>query len=395
MKKNILGVTSLTVLAIALTLSVNLNHQVVQAEDGSGSTVYVTENNQQGWSYAATNAGGDVNFVTDPSAPGGSGALQLTTDGTNAARAQYLHAANTRLRDVDELSYYTRQISGPAHAAAAYQLITCLGGRSTTGQCIGFTTFNFEPYQNGVVATNGTWQFWDVDAGQFWSTRTVNAGGACTVTAGNGGAPFYRLQQLQTACPSAVVVGFGANVGTFNPNYNVYVDQFNFDGTTYNFQPYMVALTKEACKNGGFELVTQADGQPFRNQGQCVSYVNRTQNDDDDDDGDDDDDATPSPSPSPSPSISPSPSPTVSPSPTASPTPSPTRTPSPSPTRTPSATPTPSPTATATPGTSPTPMIGPPTNAAQCKNGGWQRFNTPRTFRNQGDCIQFVRDSED
>lgn len=35
-------------------------------------------------------------------------------------------------------------------------------------------------------------------------------------------------------------------------------------------------------------------------------------------------------------------------------------------------------------------QIGPPTNKDQCKNGGWQFFNYPRTFKNQGDCIQFV-----
>ena len=37
-----------------------------------------------------------------------------------------------------------------------------------------------------------------------------------------------------------------------------------------------------------------------------------------------------------------------------------------------------------------TPKIGPPTDKEQCKNGGWQRFNYPRTFKNEGDCIQFV-----
>ncbi len=36
------------------------------------------------------------------------------------------------------------------------------------------------------------------------------------------------------------------------------------------------------------------------------------------------------------------------------------------------------------------PATGPPINKDQCKNGGWMRFDTPRTFRNQGDCIQFV-----
>ncbi|HKO36023.1 MAG TPA: thrombospondin type 3 repeat-containing protein [Pyrinomonadaceae bacterium] len=34
-------------------------------------------------------------------------------------------------------------------------------------------------------------------------------------------------------------------------------------------------------------------------------------------------------------------------------------------------------------------QTGPPTKD-QCKNGGWQFFNYPRTFKNQGDCIQFV-----
>jgi len=38
----------------------------------------------------------------------------------------------------------------------------------------------------------------------------------------------------------------------------------------------------------------------------------------------------------------------------------------------------------------PTPQIGPPTTKDQCKNGGWQQFNTPRAFKNQGDCIQFI-----
>lgn len=46
--------------------------------------------------------------------------------------------------------------------------------------------------------------------------------------------------------------------------------------------------------------------------------------------------------------------------------------------------------ASGTPTPTPTPTVGPPTNKDQCKNGGWQTFNTPRRFKNQGDCIQFV-----
>ena len=38
--------------------------------------------------------------------------------------------------------------------------------------------------------------------------------------------------------------------------------------------------------------------------------------------------------------------------------------------------------------------VGPPTSADQCKNGGWEQFNTPRTFKNQGDCVSFVQNGK-
>src|SRR4051794_23831750 len=90
--------------------------------------IVVTPTNLQGWSTADTSAGGDVNFVVDNTAPAGVGALQLTTDATNTARAQFMHAANTPLSGITELSYYTRQISGPPVADPSYQLPVCLGG---------------------------------------------------------------------------------------------------------------------------------------------------------------------------------------------------------------------------------------------------------------------------
>jgi hypothetical protein len=35
-------------------------------------------------------------------------------------------------------------------------------------------------------------------------------------------------------------------------------------------------------------------------------------------------------------------------------------------------------------------QTGPPRDVEQCKNNGFQRFDFPRTFRSQGECIQFV-----
>src|SRR6478735_8367676 len=120
----------------------------------AASTVVVTPTNTQGWSTADTRPGGAVNYVVDATAPAGVGALQLTTDATTTAKAQYMHAASTPLSAVTELSYYTKQNSAPFYGAdASYQLPVCLGGISGT-TCNGFTTFVYEPYENGTV-TNG------------------------------------------------------------------------------------------------------------------------------------------------------------------------------------------------------------------------------------------------
>ena len=35
-------------------------------------------------------------------------------------------------------------------------------------------------------------------------------------------------------------------------------------------------------------------------------------------------------------------------------------------------------------------QTGPPLNKDQCKNAGWLKFDVPRRFKNQGDCIQYV-----
>lgn len=239
----------------------------------AASTVVVTPTNTQGWSTADTRPGGAVNFITDPTSPLPTGALQLTTDATTTSKAQYLHAATTPIADVTQLGYATKQVSAPfAGADASYQLPALLNG--TTG----FTTFVYEPYQNGVV-TPGVWQTWDVAAGQFWSSRSVTCSNGAVV-AGGGGVPFYTLDQIKTMCPEAVVQGFGVNIGSNNPSYNVEADAVSFNGTTYNFEvvePGPVVnepTSKNACKKDGYKTLTDSQGQPFKNQGKCVSYAN-------------------------------------------------------------------------------------------------------------------------
>ncbi len=71
----------------------------------AATTIVVTPANTQGWSTADTRPGGTVNFIIDPTSPAPNGALQLTTDATATAKAQYLHAAIASLASVTDLSY--------------------------------------------------------------------------------------------------------------------------------------------------------------------------------------------------------------------------------------------------------------------------------------------------
>lgn len=301
-------ITAITALVSATLLMI--------ATAGAAGNIVVTQTNQQGWSTSDTRPGGTVSFVSDATAPAGAGALRLTTDATTAAKAQYIHGTNTPLSQASDLSYFTKQVSGPPVADPSYQVLVCLNGIAGTdcvanapaGSQASFTTLVFEPYQNtaqGVVVP-GVWQQWDIDAGTLWSSRTV----ACSnggVLAGSGGPPFYSLQQVATMCPGAVVVGFGVNIGTFNPSYNVLTDLVKFNTTTYDFEPdtdndgigdgvdncrftsntdqtdtdgdgigdacdaSTKPSTKDQCKNGGF---TRFNDPVFKNQGDCIQFVN-------------------------------------------------------------------------------------------------------------------------
>jgi hypothetical protein len=35
--------------------------------------------------------------------------------------------------------------------------------------------------------------------------------------------------------------------------------------------------------------------------------------------------------------------------------------------------------------------VGPPAGVEGCKQDGWKAFNAPRTFKSQGDCLQYVK----
>ena len=208
--------------------------------------------------------------------PLGVGSLQLQTN-TGSEKVflfNYDHVG-TRLADINRLGYATYRTTGDLQQVTALNMQVDFNGPDVEG---GFTTLVFEPVYNtaqGAVVDN-TWQTWDAYNGGnavWWSTRNIP--GVCAFTC------YVTWEQIVAANPNATILGgYGFNQGSGNPNLTVNVDALSIgtrgdEGSciTYNFDPYRVAATKEDCKNGGYNQVRDAQGNTFRNQGQCVSYV--------------------------------------------------------------------------------------------------------------------------
>lgn len=235
--------TVLAVLGGAVALALGVAGPAAAAVDSNAGSQFdrevvrpadISADWSQDWSTADTRPGGTVSIVTTYGAPAGlgRGSVQLTTDATNAAKAQIMtqEGAGTPLSQVSRLSYWTYQQSGPAHAAAGFNLVIDANGPAPGG----FATLVWEPYQNGTVLPQ-TWQFWDLTQGKWWSTRQING-----VAPSPGGPPTATLGQIAAWNPDAVVLGFGANVGSYNPSYVVATDGLTFNETTYDFEPAAV-----------------------------------------------------------------------------------------------------------------------------------------------------------
>jgi hypothetical protein len=223
-------------------------------------------------------AAGGAAFREGPGAPPAvTGSLQLTTPtGTDKITAFNYDQVGTTLSAIDALGYSTYRTTGSADQVAAINIEVDVNGAAPGG----FTTLVFEPtYNTGQQAVvSGVWQDWDAFNGGdaiWWSSNAIPS------------APnrdtFVSWDTIVAANPAAVIVGgFGVNQGSGNPALITATDALsigkNGNTTTYDFELFKVATDKDACKNDGYKNITDANGNGFKNQGQCVSYVNGREN---------------------------------------------------------------------------------------------------------------------
>ncbi len=145
----------------------------------------------------------------------------------------YLGIDNNGDNDVDG---YVRVHSGPVGTYS-----TCVPGWQSTGNLIGNNDLG--RYDYSAIGGSG------------YSTYSA---APASVTTGNVVEAF-------------IVV----DLGWFAPDgeMTILVDNINADGHITTFDPNVPA-SKDACKQGGWMSLDRADFTPFKNQGDCIQYVN-------------------------------------------------------------------------------------------------------------------------
>lgn len=214
-------------------------------------------------------------FVLGPGHPPmGTGSLELSTPlPTDKVSLFNFDHVGTPLASITAMSFATYR--DPSSTAAANQVPSIniqvdANGPSVPG---GFTTLVFEPVYNtnqGPILP-GTWQTWDAyNGGQaiWWSTRPING---CTL-----GPCYQTWAEIVANNPDATILGgYGVNQGSGNGGLTASVDALRIAYgnicVVYDFEPFRA--TNE-CKKGGWQGLSRTDFTPFKNQGDCVSYMN-------------------------------------------------------------------------------------------------------------------------
>ncbi|HJQ34435.1 MAG TPA: hypothetical protein VJ866_19805 [Pyrinomonadaceae bacterium] len=229
------------------------------------------------WVLYKRNAGDGEVRVGPATPPSGVGSYEITTPtGADKATLFNFDHVGVNLSDINKIGYSTYRSAGSLQQVAALNIQVDINGADPGG----FTTLVFEPVYNtgqGPVISN-QWQTWDAFQGGsavWWSSNPINV------------APnrdtFVSWSTIVAANPNAVIIGgFGVNEGSGNPGLTTATDNLSLgygtgDGAvcvTYDFEPYRVATSKDDCKDGGWQKVKTAGGAGFKNQGQCVQYVN-------------------------------------------------------------------------------------------------------------------------
>lgn len=162
-------------------------------------------------------------------------------------------------------------------AAAGADIVTPLEGGSISS----LTELNFE-YKNGGHCGAGAPRYnVQVDGNTYF----LGCSGGVQTPATTAGWTHVEFGPAQFAAAGIPLVGTLEDVyiifdegtdtpvgGTIDTAGEVYLDNFSVNNDVVGGPN--APTSKDDCKKDGWKTVTDANGNPFKNQGQCVSYFN-------------------------------------------------------------------------------------------------------------------------
>jgi hypothetical protein len=268
--------------ALALTVSAATTTQVVTP--ATLSFVWHFYDDER---YPSRQVPGKYQFVVGPAAAGvGSVRFQtILNERWNMSTSMF---GGTPLNSITALKFNTFQPSagqGVNCAAAASECAVYLNFDVDFGTgLLGYQRrLVYVPAVNGTVALD-TWQEWNTIApGALWTWSGYIANGNKWP---DGNTAQYRTwPDILAAFPAAHVnEDFGSSQLLFRAGepypagFVGYFDKATIgvsnNDVVYDFEPFQVATDKDACKGGGWQNLRRADGSTFKNQGDCIQYVN-------------------------------------------------------------------------------------------------------------------------
>ena len=119
----------------------------------------------------------------------------------------------------------------------------------------------------GVAYNTNTWGYHPI--GQSGPYESLNVGLATGTPASVGVDIESDAVFWNTSTAANYTDGGAGGVGIFrrDDNWTPYAPAFQLTA-------YTIATNKEGCKGSGWQTLTRADGSSFKNQGDCIQYVN-------------------------------------------------------------------------------------------------------------------------
>jgi hypothetical protein len=146
--------------------------------------------------------------------------------------------------------------------------------------------YGAEPYFSMVLnAPANTWNQWTSDGPDNQLRFYESTQGALGATFGSYTDPDWSTFKAAAALSSypraaqgvlyiSIQTGSAWSYGFFGKLDGLRVELTDGSVANVNFEPFIVATTRDACKKDGWMELRRADGSAFTNQGDCVSFVN-------------------------------------------------------------------------------------------------------------------------